>query len=162
MTWWSDAFDIADASTWTGTLDTRTWTLHGTGSTLTEEGPALRVELANALADELQQWGVAVAPYPTATVSPPQVTIEADSPFMEVGSFGPKLLVWAYQLRVIVPRGDEWASHDWLERVAPQIIDACFAVSGARFETFDAPELEDIGGHQHLVAVGHVTVKRRR
>ena len=160
--WLAPGAALTDLDTWTGTVDTAEWTVHG-DDILYVSGTTslLRFQLANALQNELSDTEVTVTPYTPATASPPHITIEPDQPFMEQGAFGKGVLVWAYKINLVVAAGDTYSSYALFEEVAPRIIDACYHVPGARFETFDAPELTEIGERMLLVGVGHVTIKQR-
>jgi hypothetical protein len=160
--WPNPGASLTNLETWTGTVDDAEWTVHGSDLAY-NSGTAslLRFQLANALQNELSDTSFTVSPYLPRTASPPHITIEPDQPFMEVGSFGPGVLVWAYKINVVVSAADDFSGFRQFESIAPRIITAMYTVQGARFETFDAPELTEIGERMLLVGVGHVTIKQR-
>jgi hypothetical protein len=161
----TQADPLTDLATWTGTVDGVEWTVHGDDLDYVTPFAAvstLRYQLANALMNELDDdTDFTVSPYLPRTASPPHITIEPDQPFMEQGTFGKGVLVWAYKLNVVVAAGDDFSGWRQFEIVAPRIITAMYTVQGARFETFDAPELTEVGERMLLVGVGHVTIKQR-
>lgn len=163
VTYWPDpGAALTDQDTWTGTVDGSVWTIDGS-DLIYRSGTTslLRFQLANALQNELDDTTFTVSPYLPRTASPPHITLEPDQPFMEQGTFGKGVLVWAYKINVVVSAADDFSGFRQFESIAPRIIDACYSVPGARFETFDAPELTEIGERMLLVGVGHVTIKQR-
>ena len=163
-TYWVDSYSLSDGDTVTGVVDGRTWTVNGDDITLELVARSVRTELANALANTVtERWGIPVTPWQNRAAAPPAIFLDADDPFMELAA--QDVFVWAYTVNVVVARGKHPATWDWFERIGPDIMTALDngAVPGAMFHTFDAPQEIEVGEGRNLqVAVGHVTVKRRR
>lgn len=131
-----------------------------------DDALSIREDIANALLTQLISTGVTVTPFQTRTASPPHITLEPDSPFLEPVGFQGRTsggaLIWAYIVKVTSQALDNESMYTWFEDIAPQIITACFQVDGAQFHHFEAPKLDQVGDRTYLVAEGHVTVKRQR
>lgn len=160
-TWWeSGSFAFSNGDTVTGTVDGRTWTLHGDDI----RGSArltLRTELANAIADQVtEEWGITVTPYPPDRgASPPHIYLEPDDPFFERAANG--FFVYAYTVHTVVS-GRHQASWDWFERLGPLLNTAAENVSGAVFHVMDAPTYEEVGERgRYLTSESHITIKRK-
>lgn len=158
-TWWeAGSLNYPDGYTFTGTVDGRTWTING-DDVRGSARDTVRVELANALADQVtEQWGVTVTPYPPTKPNLPAIWLRPDSPFFAWRAN--RLYVYAYEV-VFAVRAKHSSAWDWFERIGPLLVAATRTVPGALFDELDGPEEADIEDGRYLVAVGHITITRQ-